>query len=124
MRFLAAAARRKVFAALQFCLQAPILRGLAAGPHALLDRVEMAFPDGFVLACPQSGGHGSRSRDRVLRVQLSAQRLTRAEIEKDSERDATKAVAQAICSNMRELIAQSGVGLAAIGFDALLRRGA
>ena len=96
MRFLAAAARRKVFAALQFCLQAPILRGLAAGPHALLDRVEMAFPDGFVLACPQSGGHGSRSRDRVLRVQLRAQRLTRAEIEKDSERDATKAVAQAI----------------------------
>ena len=107
MRFLAAAARRKVFAALQFCLQAPILRRLAAGLHALLDRVEMAFPHGFVLACPQSGGHGSRSRDRVLRAQVSAQRLTRAEIEKDSERDATKAVAQAISKQYeRQLLAE------------------
>ena len=57
MRFLAAAARRKVFAALQFCLQAPILRRLAAGPHALLDRVEVAFPDGLILAGPQSSRH-------------------------------------------------------------------
>ena len=125
MRFLAAAARRKVFAALQFCLQASILRRLAAGPHALLDRVEMAFPDGFVLACPQSGGHGSRSRDRVLRAQVSTQLSTRAEIEKDSERDATKAVAQAISSNMRDNCSQSGsASVWPSRFDALLHRGA
>ena len=69
MRFLAVAARRKVFAALQFCLQAPILRGLAAGPHALLDRVEMAFPDRLVFTLPEGSRHDQEADVALYRVQ-------------------------------------------------------
>ena len=77
MRFLAAAARRKVFAALQFCLQAPILGGLAAGPHALLDRVEMAFPDRLVFTLPEGSRHDQEADVALYRVQELALRPKR-----------------------------------------------
>ena len=69
--FSAAAARRKVCCA-AICLQAPILRGLAAGPHALLYRVEVAFPHGFVFTLPEGSRHDQEADVALYRVQERA----------------------------------------------------
>ena len=90
MRFLAAAARRKVCCS-AICLQSPILRGLAAGPHALLDRVEMAFPDRLVFTLPEGSRHDQEADVALYRVQELALRPKRWKL--NTEANAVRSIA-------------------------------